>query len=92
MEILAHGRAPRRIFHDDKAPGLAQSHRRGKRGEPQQALDGARRWGIATEAADITPPHDEVAQRVAEGRVEGGHLLPRASTGQISTSVSPLTT
>src|SRR5262249_4313036 len=82
FEILSNGEAMGRIVDSDEAPGLAQPHRGGKTRELDQALHCPRRQRLASKAANVASPDEQVAQACAEGIVEI-HRIARGRNGAL---------
>src|SRR5262245_10790067 len=70
LEIGSNGCTTHSVLNDHEAPGLTQSHRRGKTRQMDQPLQSPRGQRIAPEAANIPPPHEQFAQACAKSVVE----------------------
>jgi hypothetical protein len=70
-KVLPDRGAGRFALDDHEPPRLAQSHRRCKAREFDEAFDRVARQRIAAEAPHIAPPNQKIAESCAEIVVEG---------------------
>ena len=86
-EIFPDGGADRFVLDDDKAPRLAQAHRRREASELDQRFQSAVRQWIGPEAPNVAPPDQQIAQARAE-RVHRNSAGRSAAVGMVCTLIA----
>src|SRR5579883_834394 len=69
-EAFPYGKPARRIVDLHEPPGLAEADRWRMGGDLDQPVELRRIEGVGTEAPHVAPPQHEIAELVAERRVE----------------------